>query len=412
MCRWTFFSLLLLALSPLRAAAAEPFELRDGDRVVFLGSTIIEREQRYGYWETALTKQWPDRNITFRNIGWSGDTVWGEARAAFDTSKEGYQRLVQLTLSLKPTVIFICYGTNESFDGVTGLPRFRTQYNKLISDLAPTRARIVLMAPPMFEEEKWRAGAFEKCRRDLEAYTGAIRQIADANRALFLDELCYRYGTPTWTDDGMHLTTLGYYRTSANLLNALHVPNPESNKRVELDGLNLQRLVQTVLPNSPVPRTDSGWVGDLHSEVSICATGLKAGKFWLQIDGKRVHTTDVISWANATPEARGRLLRKPSAGQDAETWMYCSPPIVIVTEGPALDQAEKLRQTIVEKNRLFFHRYRPENETYLFGFRKQEQGQNAKEVPQFDPLIERLEKEIARLRKPVAHTYQLVPAEK
>ena len=46
-----------------------------------------------------------------------------------------------------------------------------------------------------------------------------------------------------------------------------------------------------------------------------------------------------------------------------------------------------LRSAIRKKNELFFHRWRPENWTYLFGFRKQEQGQNAVEIPQFDPLI-------------------------
>ena len=48
---------------------AEKFELRDGDRVVFLGNTLIEREQKYGYWELMLTMAWPERNITFRNLG-------------------------------------------------------------------------------------------------------------------------------------------------------------------------------------------------------------------------------------------------------------------------------------------------------------------------------------------------------
>ena len=58
-----------------------------------------------------------------------------------------------------------------------------------------------------------------------------------------------------------------------------------------------------------------------------------------------------------------------------------------------------LRDTIIEKNRLFFHRWRPANETYLFLFRKHEQGQNAKEIPQFDPLIAAEEKKIEEARK-------------
>jgi lysophospholipase L1-like esterase len=60
---------------------------------------------------------------------------------------------------------------------------------------------------------------------------------------------------------------------------------------------------------------------------------------------------------------------------------------------PQTDEA--LRALIVEKNRLFFHRWRPANETYLFGFRKHEQGRNGAEMPMFDPLVEQAEKAIA-----------------
>ena len=55
----------------------------------------------------------------------------------------------------------------------------------------------------------------------------------------------------------------------------------------------------------------------------------------------------------------------------------------------------------MEKNRLFFHRWRPANETYLFLFRKNEQGNNAKEIPMFDPLIKAEEKKISQRRAAV-----------
>ena len=40
---------------------------------------------------------------------------------------------------------------------------------------------------------------------------------------------------------------------------------------------------------------------------------------------------------------------------------------------PSGPLADKLREGIIEKNRLFFHRWRPANETYLFLFRKLDQ---------------------------------------
>ena len=67
---------------------------------------------------------------------------------------------------------------------------------------------------------------------------------------------------------------------------------------------------------------------------------------------------------------------------------------------PAADDAPRLaelRKAVVAKHRLFFHRWRPQNEIYLFGSRKHEQGNNAVEIPMFDPLIAREEAAIAAI---------------
>jgi hypothetical protein len=53
----------------------------------------------------------------------------------------------------------------------------------------------------------------------------------------------------------------------------------------------------------------------------------------------------------------------------------------------------------VAKNKLFFQRWRPANETYLRLFRKHEQGNNAKELLLFDPIIAEREKEIETLKQ-------------
>ncbi|MFM8891903.1 MAG: SGNH/GDSL hydrolase family protein, partial [Planctomycetia bacterium] len=61
--------------------------------------------------------------------------------------------------------------------------------------------------------------------------------------------------------------------------------------------------------------------------------------------------------------------------------------------------APELRRRIAAKNTLFFHRWRPANETYIFLFRKHEQGNNAVEMPQFDPLVEQAEDSVRALAK-------------
>jgi hypothetical protein len=98
-----------------------------------------------------------------------------------------------------------------------------------------------------------------------------------------------------------------------------------------------------------------------------------------------------------------RTAGKPIAKASNDDWAKG----VLLVRSPDDDQIERLRATINEKNLLYFHRWRPQNETYLFGFRKHEQGNNAREIPLFDPLVAEKEKEIATLRVPVAHTYEL-----
>ena len=63
------------------------------------------------------------------------------------------------------------------------------------------------------------------------------------------------------------------------------------------------------------------------------------------------------------------------------------------------DRSEELRGLVVAKNKLFFHRWRPANETYIFLFRKHEQGNNAVEIPQFDPLVEEAERKVRALAR-------------
>src|SRR5688572_12340167 len=87
-------------VSTVRAAEPQPFELRDGDRVAFIGGTFVEREQSYSYLETLLQSHWPDRKISFRNLGWSGDNVFGASRGYFEGADAGFSRLTKITHDL------------------------------------------------------------------------------------------------------------------------------------------------------------------------------------------------------------------------------------------------------------------------------------------------------------------------
>ena len=202
-------SVALLVLASTALPAAEPFVFKDGDRVVLLGSTLIEREQKYGYCELALTLKNHDKNVTFRNLGWSGDTVHGEARGAFEfNSTKGFERMVDLTKELKPTVIVVCFGQNESFDGAAGVEKFTKGLEKLIDAVAVTKARIVLLSPTPFEKGP---GLLDPKQRnaDLAMYRDAIKSVAEKRKLEFVD-LFERVRTYPFnpeiilTDNGLH----------------------------------------------------------------------------------------------------------------------------------------------------------------------------------------------------------------
>ncbi len=286
-------SALLAAALGAPPEAPKPFELKDGDRVVWLGNTLVEREQRYGFWETALIAANADKNITVRNLGWSGDTVFGDARAGFDTAAKGFERMVSLTLELKPTVIFVSFGTNEAFEGKEGLPKFEKGLEKLLDALAPAKARVVLFSPREFLASASLPDP-KAANEKLAMYRDAIKAVAEKRVLRFADLFNAKATTSgPLTDNGVHLTEVGYRETAAFFLSALGIDSP-------------------------------------------AASG---------------------------------------------------------------EKLEPLRAAVVAKNEQFFNKWRPQNETYLTGFRKHEQGKNAKEIAEFDPFITKAEDEIARLRK-------------
>ena len=86
--------------------------LQKRDRVVLVGGGLIERARLNGYFESALTLGAGPKvsGLKFRNLGWSGDTVFNDARSYFGKPKEGRDRLKKIIAEWKPTVVLLNYG--------------------------------------------------------------------------------------------------------------------------------------------------------------------------------------------------------------------------------------------------------------------------------------------------------------
>ena len=376
-------ALMVCCAVPAFAQEKQPYEFHDGDRIVFLGGGLFERDLRYGYIETFLTARLNNLNLTFRNLSWSGDTVFGDARAGFDTAVEGYQRLIKHVQDARPTVIFLYYGQNEAFEGEAGLSKFKDGLIRLLDDLDKTGARIVVLSPTLLENLGPPLPDPAKQNANMQLYANTLQQVAKTRHYRFVnltqslrhpaEEL-----TTPFTDDGLHYTAYGYWKVSQLILRELgyKIVAGQANGVSELE-LSSDVFFTPRLPED-APRA------------------ARDGEKWQQF----------IFPLKDAPQSPVRIDlvadNKVVASAMSDQWMKG----VTLDRIPEVQQVEELREAIVAKNRLFFNQWRPQNETYIFGFRKHEQGQYAAEIPQFDPLIEKAEQRIAELKKPKSHVYR------
>lgn len=280
------------------AEAADNYRLQPNDRLTLVGGTLIERLQFDGQLEAALYQAVGESGLQIRNLGWSGDDVWGTARAVFGQPSDGFERLTSDLKLTQPSVVLLAYGANESFAGAAGLEKFQAGLARMVDMTEALGAKPLLLTPPPFENLGAPLPDMVQANKDLASYCDAIRGLA-ADRRLPL---------------------------------------------IDLHSMMLQQ------PPAVAPRTENG--------IHLSATG----------------TTEV-----------SRLLAGALLGKELTD-----------TQWDRVASATELRSMILQKNEWFFHRYRPQNETYLFLFRKHEQGNNAAEIPQFDPLIAEVEQQIRR----------------
>jgi lysophospholipase L1-like esterase len=221
------YGLLALLMLSATALGAPKFELVDGDRVVFIGNAFIERDIHHNYLETLLTNHFSDRNVIFRNLGWSGDTVFVPARAGSGPNR-GVDLLVEYVKDLRPTVIFVAYGMNESFEGEAGLSRFVDGYNKLLDALLVTKARVVLISPIRHEDLGRPLPDPTEHNRQLGQYTREIAKIATQRGLLFINlfdrmnEARLKMNKPL-TENGIHLSAMGYFIAAVSIMRELEL---------------------------------------------------------------------------------------------------------------------------------------------------------------------------------------------
>jgi len=378
-------------------ASSATFDLKNGDRVVFLGNSLFENDLQYGYLELALTTRWAHREVTYRNIGWSGDTVWGEARS-YISSPSAYDLLIEQLTKAQPTVVFIAYGAIEALGGEEGLARFNQGLTKLLDKIDQLGATAILLSPiPVMS-----GGSTEdvgKRNAMLEFYAVAIAKTASARNIRYVDvfkPLLARNREVKLSDNGFHLNETGYYYLASTIekglglapgnapviinasKNSVYAPVPVKMLDAGQHKGSLKFKIEAEFLPLPLPQHGAE-TADKGQVIQI--TGLKKGYYTLTTNGSQVITASAKKWKEG----------------------------VEIRQGADFSQASQLRDLILKKNELFFHQYRPQNRTYILGFRSHEQGRHAKGLEDLNIIITWLEGQIALNRLPKSQVYQLTP---
>ncbi len=207
-------SLALLLTASLAHAQAR-LELKKGDRISIVGNTLAERMQHHGWLETYIHTRFPQHDLVFRNLGFSGDEITTRLRSANFGSPDSW-----LTKT-KTDVVFAFFGYNESFKGAVGLPKFKSDLDDYVKHLRKTSfngvspPRVVLFSPIAHEDlhDKNLPDGKENNAR-LKLYTVAIEEVTKANDVTFVDlftPTLARYPTAKqpWTINGIHLNNFG-----------------------------------------------------------------------------------------------------------------------------------------------------------------------------------------------------------
>ncbi|WP_437193984.1 PVC-type heme-binding CxxCH protein [Planctomicrobium sp. SH527] len=221
------------SIMPHSGSAAEPLTFNQGDKIVVIGNTLAERQQYYNNFETLLHARFPDKQLVYRNLGWSGDSITLRLRS------QDFQDHGHTLIDHQPNVIFAFFGYNESFAGEAGIPAFKQELEKFLAGLKqlkyPTHTypvgkfepneqdkqgevkvapRIILFSP-IANEDLPGTGvkAATRNNKNIALYVGAMEKVAAKADVQFVN--LFQPTEPLLDDSKTQLTINGCHLTDA-----------------------------------------------------------------------------------------------------------------------------------------------------------------------------------------------------
>ncbi len=232
LCRYSragrLLTVMLAGLAANAATGGSPTPLfQTGDRIVFVGNTFAERLQWFNHFETMLTVELADKDLTFRNLSWSADAIDHRPRPL------NFGAMPEHLSHYRADVIVACFGMVESFRRKDGLSDFREELDRYVKDRTSrsfggnSATRMILVSPIAHERLGGRLPDPVSHNKSLKRYTKAMRQVAKENGISFLNLF---EPTRRWYDqhpeksltfNGIHLTAFGDWVVAGMMLRQL-----------------------------------------------------------------------------------------------------------------------------------------------------------------------------------------------
>jgi lysophospholipase L1-like esterase len=240
----------LLAAVALLARGEDPFLLRDGQRVVFVGDSITHSGHFIAYLDGYLTTRFPDKKFELLNLGLPSETVSGLSEPDHPYPRpDVHERLDRVLTKTKPDILVACYGMNDGIYYPSSDERF-TKYQegirRLIDHGTKAGAKVVLLTPPPFDPRPLKDKVLPKTAakfswlRPYEGYDEVLQRYAewllslrkqglmviDVHAAVGSHLAAVRATDPDYrlAADGVHMGRTGHWPIAQEILRAWNAP--------------------------------------------------------------------------------------------------------------------------------------------------------------------------------------------
>jgi len=203
------------------------FVLNKNSHICLVGNGLAERMQHDGWLEAYLQSTYKDKQLVFRNLGFSGDQIKNTQGLPINIAMGG-----DYFTRCQADVLFVFYGLNESFNP-THKDDFKNDLSAYIKDKKTKKYNgksspsLILFSPIAHENLKLSyMPSGEERNKKLRLITSLMKEVAQEENIPFVDlfspslELYKKSSTPL-TINGIHLTKEGNRQIAAVICQTL-----------------------------------------------------------------------------------------------------------------------------------------------------------------------------------------------